>query len=273
MNRLATRIADRRLLALIGRYLRAGVCLPNGHWQTTTQGVPQGVGGPLSPLLGNIVLDELDIELEKRGLRFTRYADDFLVFVKSMRAARRVLASLSRYLKRRLRLTVNKVKSRAVKLSQCQFLGFELRGGKLRWTITVVNRFKDRVRELTGRSRCISMTQRIDELNRYITGWLNYFGYAYCYRELLELDCWVRRRMRFCYWKQWKRPVTRRRHLLRLGANPDEVKMATRSRKGYWRMSSNRIVQQVLSNEWLWNQGVPNMRQQWIELHYGASGS
>ena len=117
------------------------------------------------------------------------------------------------------------------------------------------------------------MTSRIEALKRYVSGWLNYFGHSRSYAEVVELDQWLRRRVRLCYWKQWKRPRTRRRHLLALGISRDEVKLATRSRKGYWRMAGNSIVQRALSKQWLWKQGVPNMRQQWIDLHYGASAS
>lgn len=271
MNRLARRIADRRVLRLIGRSLRAGGILPDGSREPTTCGVPQG--GPLSPLLANVMLDDLDKELERRGLRFARYADDFLIFVRSQRAAQRVLRSISRFIERRLRLRINPIKTRVARLSACTFLGFELRRGKLHWTHAAVKRFKERVRERTKRSNGRNMTSRIEALKRYVSGWLNYFGHSRSYAEVVELDQWLRRRVRLCYWKQWKRPRTRRRHLLALGISRDEVKLATRSRKGYWRMAGNSIVQRALSKQWLWKQGVPNMRQQWIDLHYGASAS
>lgn len=269
MNRLARRIADRRVLRLIGRYLRAGVILPDGSRERTTCGVPQG--GPLSPLLANVMLDDLDKELERRGLRFSRYADDFLIFVRSQRAAQRVLRSISRFIEGRLRLRINPAKTKAARLSACTFLGFELRRGKLHWSDAAVKRFKERVREITKRSNGRNMTFRIEALKRYVSGWLNYFGHSHSYAEVVELDGWLRRRVRLCYWKQWKRPRTRRRHLLALGIPRDEVKLATRSRKGYWRMAGNSIVQRALTKQWLWDQGVPNMRQQWIDLHYGAS--
>jgi RNA-directed DNA polymerase len=268
MNRLARRINDRRVLRLISRYLRAGVILPDGSREQTLCGVPQG--GPLSPLLANVMLDDLDAELERRGLRFARYADDFRIFVRSQAAAQRVLRSTSRFIEGRLRLRINWTKSRAARLSAGSFLGFELKRGKLRWTDTAVRRFKERSREITARSNGRSMESRIEALQRYVTGWLNYFGHSHSYAELVELDHWLRRRVRLCYWKQWKRPRTRRRHLLALGLSRDEVQLATRSRKGYWRMAGNSIVQRALTNQWLWAQGVPNMRQQWVGLHYGA---
>jgi RNA-directed DNA polymerase len=269
MNRLAKRISDRRVLRLIGRYLRAGVILPDGRREPTSCGVPQG--GPLSPLLANVMLDDLDKELERRGRRFARYADDFLIFVRSQRAAKRVLHSISRFIEGHLRLRVNPNKSKAARLSACSFLGFELRRAKLHWTDAAVKRFKERVREITHRSNGRNMTARIEALKRYVSGWLNYFGHSQSYAEVVELDQWLRRRVRLCYWKQWQRPRTRRRHLLALGITRDEVKLATRSRKWHWRMAGNSIVQRALNPQWLWKQGVPNMRQQWIDLHYGAS--
>ncbi len=217
------------------------------------------------------MLDDLDAELERRGLRFARYADDFLIFVRSQRAAERVLGNISRFIEGRLRLRMNPNKTKAARLSACTFLGFELRRGKLHWTDAAVQRFKERVREMTKRSNGRNMTARIEALKRYVSGWLNSFGHSRSYAGLVALDQWLRRRVRLCDWKQWKRPRTRRRHLLALGIPRDEVKLATRSRKGYWRMAGNSIVQRALTKQWLWNQGVPNMRQQWIALHYGAS--
>ena len=181
------------------------------------------------------------------------------------------LISIGRFITDRLKLKVNKTKSKACKLQQCGFLGYRLFRGKLRWQDQAVGRFKDRLRQITSRSNGQNIESRIRKLNSYISGWMNYYGYSHSYTELVKLDKWVRRRVRLCYWKQWKRPRTRRKRLLNLGADPEEVKLATRSRKGLWRMASNRIVQQALSNQWLWDQGVVNMRQRWIELHYPAT--
>jgi RNA-directed DNA polymerase len=267
LTRLARRVTDGRVLRLIGRYLRAGVQMLEGHREATVQGVPQG--GPLSPLLANIMLDPLDQELEKRGLRFARYADDFLVLVKSASAARRVMASITRFVEGRLGLVVNRQKSQAAPLTHCTFLGFAFRRRQVVWSDKALGRFKERIREITSRRRGINMPSRLAELRRYAVGWLNYFGISHTYRQVLELDQWIRRRVRLCYWKQWKRPGTRRRHLIALGIDPGEVKMASRCRRGYWWMSGNGIVQRALDNTWLAEQGVPNLRQQWIALHYG----
>ena len=268
MGQLREKIPDRKVLGLIRRYLQAGVVLPNGTREATPQGVPQG--GPLSPLLANITLDPLDKELERRGHRYARYADDFLVMVKSAKAAQRVMASLTRFVEGPLKLVVNRAKSQTAPLKQCAFLGFRIGArGRAVWTAKALAQFKRRVREITRRNRGHRVQDVIDELRRYVVGWLNYFGISHTYTALLELEEWVRRRVRLYYWKQWKQPRTRRRHLLALGIPREEVHMATRSRKGYWRMSSNSIVQRALTNRWLQEQGVPNMRTSWIVLHYG----
>jgi RNA-directed DNA polymerase len=270
MAQLREKIHDRKVLGLIRRYLEAGVVLPDGTREATPQGVPQG--GPLSPLLANITLDPLDKELERRGHRFARYADDFLVMVKSEKAAERVMESLTRFVEGRLKLVVNRAKSKAAPLKQCAFLGFQIGArGKTVWTTKAHARFKQRVKEITRRNRGHKVQEVIEELRRYVTGWLNYFGISHTYSQVVGLAEWVRRRVRLYYWKQWKQPRTRRRHLLAFGIPREEVHMATRSRKGYWRMSANSIVQRALTNQWLHEQGVPDMRKTWISLHYGPN--
>lgn len=267
MRLLACRIADKRVLRLIGAYLRAGVKLEDGKVEATTQGVPQG--GPLSPLLANIMLDPLDKELERRGLRFARYADDFLVLVKSLRAAQRVMQSISRFVEVRLQLVVNRQKSRAARLSECAFLGFQIIRGRIVWTDKALQRFKERVQEITSRSRGVSTFCMLRELKRYVVGWLNYFGLSQAYRVIPELDQWVRRRVRMYYWKQWKRARPRRRQLIRLGIHPAEVYKATRAHRGYWFMAGTSIVQRALDNRWLSERGLPSLKEQWVEMHYG----
>ncbi len=171
-----------------------------------------------------------------------------------------MLYSISRFIEGNLKLRINQAKSKTARLDGCIILGYELRRGKLRWTKAVVERFRERIRELTARSNGRNIRFRIHALRRYVIGWLNYFGHSCSYNELIQLDQWLRRRVRLCYWKQWKRPRTRRRHLLALGIARDEVKLAKRSRKGYLRMEGNSIVQRVLTKQWLWDQGVPNMQ-------------
>ena len=200
MNRLFRKVHDKRVLRLISRYLNAGVILPDGKREPTPCGVPQG--GPLSPLLANVMLDDLDKELERRELRFARYADDFLIFVRSLSAAQRVLRSVGQFIEIKLSLIINQTKSKAVRLGDCTFLGFRMSRGKLKWTDAAVCRFKERVREITKRSNGKSMWQRIPVLRRYVTGWLNYYGHSRSYSQLLKFDQWLRRRVRLCYWRQ-----------------------------------------------------------------------
>ena len=199
MEQLRQKIGDRKVLGLIRSYLQAGVVMPDGTYEATPQGVPQG--GPLSPLLANIVLDPLDKELEARGHKFARYADDFIVMVKSPKAATRVMASLIRFAEGKLKLVVNRAKSQAAPLKTCAFLGFQIgTRGKVVWTAKALARFKERVREITKRNRGRKVTDVIDELRLYITGWLNYYGISNTYKVVLELSEWVRRRVRLYYW-------------------------------------------------------------------------
>jgi RNA-directed DNA polymerase len=266
MARVAAKVRDKRVLRLIGRYLRAGVVLPDGTREPTPRGVPQG--GPLSPLLANIMLTPLDRELESRGLRFARYADDFLILVRSRAEAERVMPDVVRFVEHQLKLTVNAAKSRVDRLARCVFLGCRIERNKIRWSEAAVAEFREEVRQLTGRTWSVSMDHRLGSLSRYVHGWFGYYRISRTWNEVLELDHWIRRRVRQCYWKQWKRGPTRRRMLLRLGAGREEVHLASRSRKGCWRMSTNSIVQAALTNGWLDEQGVPNLQALWIAYHY-----
>jgi RNA-directed DNA polymerase len=266
MARVAAKVRDKRVLRLIGRYLRAGVVRPDGTREPTPRGVPQG--GPLSPLLANIMLTPLDRELERRSLRFARYADDFLILVQSRPEAERVMADVVRFVEGRLKLAVNPAKSRVDRLAHCVFLGCRIERKQIRWSEAAVEEFRGKVRQLTGRSWGVSMEHRLGSLSRYVQGWFGYYRISRTWGEVLELDHWMRRRVRQCYWKQWKRGPTRRRMLLRLGADPAEVHLASRSRKGCWRMSTNSVVQAALTNEWLEKQGVPNLQASWIAYHY-----
>ena len=235
MRLLARRIPDKRVLRLIGAYLRAGVKLPDGTVEATTQGVPQG--GPLSPLLANIMLDPLDKELERRGLRFARYADDFLILVKSLRAAQRVMQSITRFVEVRLKLVVNRQKSRAARLLDCTFLGFQIRRGKVVWSDKALKRFKERIQEITSRSRGVStfcMLRGTPALRGGVAELLRY-------QPSLSRDTgtgpMAAAAGALYYWKQWKTPAHRRRQLIRLGIHPAEVYKATRSHRGYWWMA------------------------------------
>jgi len=266
MQRLRRRIEDGRVLHLIGRYLRAGIVLPNGTREATPAGVPQG--GPLSPLLANIMLDDLDHELEKRGHRFARYADDFIIVVKSKRAAERVMASISSYIETKLKLVVNRAKTKVAKLSQCSFLGFIISAKVIRTAEPKLAAFKQAIRHITTRSWSIAMSERLKRLRLYVNGWLGYYAIGMPYAQARALDKWLRRRVRLCYWKQWRLPRTRFRNLLKLGINRSTIKQASRCRKGYWRCSQLSVVRIAMNNKWLAEQGCPSIKEQWINLRY-----
>lgn len=268
MRLVAQRVKDKRVLRLIGRYLRAGVIV-DGVRQPTPLGVPQG--GPLSPLLANIVLHELDRYLEAQGRQFARYADDFVICVRSTSAAQRVKANVTRFLKRRLKLSINHDKSRVVAGNRLEFLGFCFRGTKIIWSDKALARFKYRVRQLTGRSWGVSMEHRYRELRRYVVGWLNYFALSEYYRPIPELDEWLRRRLRTCYWKQWRWPRTKIGHLVALGINLKQAIMAGVSSKGPYCMSRTKVTQMAMTNAWLKQQGLVSIKDQWTRFHYPAS--
>lgn len=268
MRLLAAKVKDPRVLRLIARYLQAGIMI-EGQIQATTQGVPQG--GPLSPLLANIVLDPLDKELEARGHRFARYADDFIILVKSRRAAERVMESICHFIEGRLHLRLNPDKSKVAPLEQCTFLGFRIVRGKLRWSPEAEAEFKRRIRELTARNWGVSMQTRLSELAAYLRGWVNYFGISTYYTPIPALDKWLRRRVRLCYWKMWKKPRKRMAELRRLGTSRRHAVMAGRSRKGYWRLSRTLATQSGMSDAWLRSQGLLSIKELWCSIHYPAS--
>jgi RNA-directed DNA polymerase len=265
MVRVARKVRDNRLLRLIGNYLRAGVMV-EGILQATEEGTPQG--GPASPLLANILLDDLDKELEKRGLSFVRYADDFAIFAKSERAAQRIMQSVTRYLTEELRLVVNQAKSRIVSCDQFEYLGFSFKGN--RGTIQVseksTQKFKHRIRELTGRSRGISMDHRFSLLRSYVRGWMGYYGLAAQLKLFDRLDQWLRRRIRMCYWKQWRRPKRRREMLIELGVPTRQAIRHARSRKGPWHMAKTIASGVGMTNAWLTEQGLLSLKTLWASL-------
>ncbi len=266
MQRIRQKVEDHRVLILIGKYLRAGVILRNGNHEETRKGMPQG--GPLSPLLANILLDELDKELENRGHQFARYADDFTILCSSPRAGERVLRSITRYIESKLKLLVNRAKSKVCQLSEATFLSFQQVRGKIVWSEPAQKRFKDRVRAITKRTRGVSPAQVISELTSYIRGSVNYYAIGMPFGVTRELDGWVRQRMRLYYWKQWGRPRARRRKLLALGVPRHKVHMASRSRKGHWRISNTSLVRKAMHNTWLEEQGVPSLVKLWKAIRY-----
>jgi len=268
MHRVARKIRDKRILRLIGKYLRAGVVI-KGRLQKSHEGVPQG--GPLSPLLANILLDDLDKELEKRGHMFVRYADDFVILVRTQRAGLRVKASITRFLLKKLKLKVNQDKSRVASTNQTNFLGFTFRGTKIRWSDKAFREFKRRVKRLTGRSWFVSMEYRFKKLAQYLRGWMNYFGISEYYRPIPEIDHWLRRRVRMCYWKQWRRFRTRVRNLLKLGTHPGVAIPMCFSRKGPWKCARTLATQTGMTNQWLKDQGLLSVKELWVNIHYPAT--
>ncbi len=265
MSRVAHRVSDKRLLRVIGRFLRAGVMV-NGLVQSSHEGTMQG--GPLSPLLANILLDDLDKELENRGLRFARYADDFQVFVRTHRSARRVFASVQRFLTRKLKLVVNQQKSRIAKANGVEFLGFQFVGKRCEIRVTAKNiaKLKEKVRSITGRSRGISMRRMIGELRQYLRGWMGYFALAATKGVFANLDEWIRRRVRMCFWKQWRLPRTRIRKLKQLGVPHDVAVPHGTSRKAYWRLAKTLGGHMGMTRQWLLDQGLVFLRYLWSEL-------
>ena len=271
MQKLREHLADEALLGLIHRYLKAGAITPEGNYVSSPEGVPQG--GPLSPLLANILLNQLDDELHQRQHDFVRYADDFVILCNSPRAGTRILKSISHYLDKVLKLTVNVNKSRVVALKEASFLGFRILRNRIRWTENAQKKLKYQVKFLTGRSRGVSVQRVYHELRMFLTGYANYYMLGITYAETRELDHWIRRRMRLLYWKQWKRPRTRRRNLLKLGASKDTVKLATRSRKALWRICNVEVVRFAMPNKWLEDQGLVSLSDQWVKARYGAQES
>jgi RNA-directed DNA polymerase len=263
MAKVAQKVTDKVLLGLIGRYLRAGV-LVGSTIEPTQWGTPQG--SPLSPLLSNILLDDLDKELEARGHRFVRYVDDLVILVKSRRAGQRVMAKMSHYLTQKLKLKVNRQKSRVVKIEELNYLGFTFRGIRIFATDQAIKDFKHRLRGLTSRSWGVSMVERIERLNRYLRGWMNYFGISQHYSPIEELDGWLRRRIRMCYWKQWRRARTRIANLLKLGTSKRHAILTGISRKGYWRLSKTLATHTGMTNEWLEQQGLLSVRTLWMKV-------
>ncbi|WP_442890046.1 group II intron maturase-specific domain-containing protein [Congregicoccus parvus] len=219
-------------------------------------------------MLANIVLDDLDKELERRGHRFARYADDFVVLVKSPRAGERVMGSVRRFLETRLKLKVNAEKSAVVPTAQLSFLGFAFKGARIVWSEKSLQRFQKRIRELTGRSWGVGMEYRIRELASYMRGWIGYFGISRTYAAVRQLDHWIRRRLRCCYWKQWKTRSNRIRQLLRLGLNRRDAILHGLVSHGCWAMSKTPVINQALSVSWLKLQGLPSLTDQWSAIHY-----
>jgi len=264
MARLARHASDRRLLRIVRRFLEAGM-MWDGVCVERHEGTPQG--GPLSPLLANLLLDDLDQELERRGHRFCRYADDCNIYVRTQKAGERVMASVTRFLEERLRLRVNREKSAVAAVQERQFLGYRiLLGGRLGIAPRSLERAKERVRQITRRSRGVSLAQTIGELNSYLAGWVTYFRYAECRRHLQRLDEWIRRKLRCVRLKQRKRAKPIADFLQGLGVPEWNAWTLALSGKGWWRKSVAPQAAQAMSIAWFKAQGLVTLTERYAEL-------
>ena len=245
---LSRTIKDSRVISLIHKYLNAGVVV-NGKFERTEVGMPQG--GPLSPLLSNVMLNELDKELERRGHRFVRYADDCMIFCKSKKSAQRTLENIVPFIEGKLFLKVNRKKTKVAHISKAKYLGYTFyryRGEcRLRVHQKSIKKMKDKIRELTDRNKSISNKLREEKYQQYVRGWVNYFSLADMKSLLKRIDEWARRRIRALYWKQWKKIRTKYRMLKALGLEHWKAKEYACSRKGYWRMAQ--VLNQIFSNK------------------------
>jgi RNA-directed DNA polymerase len=259
MAKIAERVSDKRLLKLIRAFLRAGV-MEGGLVSPVDEGTPQG--GPLSPLLSNIMLDEFDRELERRGLRFARYADDSNIYVRSRRAGERVMESITRFITTKLKLKVNEQKSAVARPWERKFLGFSFtmnREPKRRIAPKAVLRFKERVRELTRRTRGISIERMAEELARYLRGWVGYFGKCQTPSVLEDLEKWFRRRLRSAIWKQWKRGSVRFAELRKRGVGRQLAAQTAGSAHGPWRLADSPGLHFALPNAYFDSLGIPRL--------------
>jgi len=262
---LSRTIEDGRVVSLIHKYLNAGV-LQNGFFEKTEEGVPQG--GPLSPLCGNVMLNELDKELERRGHRFVRYADDALIFCKSRKSAERTLANIIPFIEGKLFLKVNRAKTTVTHVSKIKYLGYAFyrNKGKCRFRVhpKTIRKMKDRIREITGRNKGWSNDYRRRKLAEYVRGWINYYRLADMKGLMTETDEWLRRRIRAMYWKQWKKVKTRYRNLRALKLEEWQVHQIANSRKGYWRTAQ--MLSVALTNKIIARLGYISMLDYYLKV-------
>ena len=261
MGRIAKRVEDKRMLKLTRAFLNAGI-LENGLVSPSEEGTPQG--GPLSPLLSNLVLDDLDKELEHRGLRFVRYADDCNIYVRSRRAGERVMQSITRFITAKLKLKVNASKSAVARPAERKFLGFSFTSGrnpKRRIAPKSILRLKKRIRELTKRNRGVSLEQMVQQLRLYLTGWRGYFGFCETPSVFRNLDSWIRRRLRCFQWKQWKRGTTRFAELRKRGVGKALAAQTAGSPRGLWHISRSPALSIALPGAYFDSLGLPRLSE------------
>ena len=268
MSKLSKGITDKEVLRLIRRYLQSGI-MEEGLIRKNEEGTPQG--GNLSPILSNIVLDELDKELESRGHRFVRYADDISIFVKTSRAGLRVLESVSNWISKHLKLRVNLEKSGVKHCMKGELLGYGFYKSKTGYGFRIspssYKRFQIKLKRLTKRSWSVSLDYRFEKLRQTIQGWLNYYGLAAGKRRIRRLDEWLRRRVRMCIWKMWKLVPTRMRSLIRLGIPKGKAYMWANTRKGYWEISGSPILETSITNRRLEKRGYRSLLSYYLHRH------
>ncbi len=259
LGQIAKRIEDKRLLKLIRAFLNAGV-MEDGLVSPSVEGTPQG--GPLSPLLSNLVLDELDRELERRGHRFVRYADDSNIYVRSEQAGQRVMESIKRFITKKLKLKVNEAKSAVARPQERKFLGFSFSAGpEVKRVIApkALERFKARIREITRQAKSVGMRTTMETLAPYLRGWRSYFGFCETPKVLIQLTRWVRRRLRAALWRQWKTQRRRRAALLQLGVRGQLAANTASSGRGPWYLARSQALHFALSNAYFRSLGMPSL--------------
>ena len=267
MAAVKTQVKDKRVLELINKYLKSGIMI-NGIRVKSEDGAPQG--GPLSPLLSNIMLDALDKELEKRGHKFVRYADDCNIYVKTTRAGKRIIKSITQFLGKELRLKVNQEKSAVGSPFERKFLGYSFytRKGEVRFRVHPMSwkRLKEKIKKLTNRNISMNFEVRIKKLNQLMVGWINYYRLADMKGRLRDLDSWVRRRIRACIWKTWKRVRSRFIFLKKLGISPGKAWQFANTRKSYWKVSNSPILSRTITTQRLTERGYKSFLSQYLKV-------
>ena len=253
-------VNEDKVVSLIRKYLQAGVLI-NGVFEKTEKGTPQG--GNISPILSNIMLNELDKELEKRDLQFVRYADDCIIFTKSKKSAERVMENITKFIEKKLRLKVNRKKSKVDRPWRIKYLGISFYQSKGKVEIRIhpksIEKFKDKIREITSKSNAMSMEVRYKKLKQVIRGWVNYFKIANMGKIVQKLDKWIRRRIRMCYWKEWKKIKTKHDNLVKLGIENHEAWEFANTRKAYWRIADTPFMHRALNNKTLEKLGYTSL--------------
>jgi len=274
MTLLNRKIEDKIVLKLIRKFLKSGIML-DGILNVRESGTPQG--SPLSPLLSNIILNELDKELSKRGLRFVRYADDCSIFVKSEKAAKRVLKGITKFIENKLKLKVNQEKTKICRPKNLTILGYGFvstfkKGEKGKYQLVTseksFKKLKDTIKLVTRKTSPKTFDEMISELNLVTRGWLNYFKFASIWNKVRDLDGWLRSRLRYFIWKKWKKPDRRKRAFLQMGINPNDAYSWSRSRKGGWRISKSPIMTTTVTDERLERRGYKSILKMFERLHY-----